>query len=117
MSQGKKLRRGIAKGQRVLAHELVAKTAEGLAFAVYEELMKDNVWWAAWQAAHPGLEGEDLQRAFVRRTAPGMTRQARATLAKMLSDPQYEPLHASISEALILDNEFTRDSRRSIFRH
>ena len=109
--------RKLTKRQKVLAHELVAQTAEDMALAVYEELMKDNVWYSSCKAAHPSLSGEALQRAFARQTAPAMIRQARATLASMLGKPQYEHLHEQISEALILDNGFSRDPRRSIFRH
>lgn len=103
------------KRQRVTAHKLIANTAEQMAGAVYEELMKNNTWYAAWQERHPDLSGTALQHEFIRVTAPGMTRQARATLAQMLRNPAYSHLHDQIAEALILDNSFVRQTGKNPF--
>lgn len=101
--------------QRASAHKLIAKTAEDMTGAVYEKLMQKNEWYAQWQARFPDLTGSALQRKFQKLMAPGYLEQARATLAGMLRDPRYSHLHEQIAEALILDNGFTREPRRTGF--
>lgn len=106
---------GGLRRQKVTAHKLIAQTAEGMAGAAYEVLMKNNDWWSWWKAKHPDLQGEELQREFIRVAAPGMTRQARATLAQMLRNPAYSHLHEEIASALILDNSFVRQTAKNPF--
>ena len=87
------------------AHELVWKTAQDMAFALYEEVMSgNNDMYASWKNVWPELKPEERQRRFCQLIAPKLLEPARAILASMLSDPSKAHLHEAIYDSMILDN-------------
>lgn len=100
---------------KVWAHELVAKTCQDMAEAMYEELMKDNEWRKRWQGYHPGAPEKLLRKSFVKRIAPTLPEQARATLARLLAATRDDALKEQIAGALIADDAF-RASRNAELR-
>lgn len=92
-----------------MCHKLVKETAEGMATAVYEEMMSaDNKYYQSWKRANAPLTGDKLQLKFIERNWPRFIEQARSTLAEMLARNIPEALKAEISNALILDNSVKR---------
>jgi len=85
------------------AHWRVKETAEVMAHELYDHMMHDNQWYAAWQAKHPELNSKQLEQAFVDKNMAILLPQARAILAGMLNRPYDEGLKESIMEALVLD--------------
>lgn len=86
------------------AHKLVASVALNCAAELYETLMGDNVMYDAWKKKNPGASKKELMVRFVQRNWEKCIPVARATLARMLTEPTISPEHKeSIVEALELD--------------
>lgn len=93
---------------KIVAHELVARTAEEMAAAVFEEAMRlDNQLYRDFRSQHPGKSTSFLQRAYVKYAAPLMISSARATLAKMLRTTNDEDTKKLIYDALLKDASLT----------
>lgn len=87
------------------AHELVWKTAQEMALALYEEVMSgNNAMYADWKNNWPEKTPEERQQLFCQLIAPKLLEPARAILASMLSDPSKAHLHESIYDSIIKDN-------------
>lgn len=97
---------------KVTVHPMVWKTAVGMAHELYEQLMSDNRRYAEWKAKCPDLTPQRLEKLFVSMLAPKLLLQARATLAKMLTEPYDEALKDEIAEALIADRGLVRGRGR-----
>lgn len=85
-------------------HWLVWQTAQKLAGALYEAMMKDNQRFAAWKLACGKTKPAELEAAFIALSAPKLIEQARATLAKSLRSSLDDSLKDTIADALIQDN-------------
>ena len=90
------------------AHSMVANLAKEMALTGYENVMSDNAIRAEWKRRHPGASELGLQAAYVKRYWRSHVAVARATLAAMLARADNSDLHASIHEALVLDNTLVR---------
>lgn len=98
------LRRKNDRRTKNAAHMLVADTAEALAFAAYEVLMKDDFFYGEWKALNPDLSGEALQKEWVRTRIGWFLEEARATLGKCLASESLDAgQKEQIFEALTLD--------------
>lgn len=76
------------------AHKLIAKTAQEIAAAAYQDMAMDDDFYKMWPK----------EKAFVNKMWPTFVRVARQTLANMLSMDQYsEELKDDIAHALMLD--------------
>jgi hypothetical protein len=82
----------------IIAHELVAATAKGMAECLYEELAKDNVFY----------KNNPDQKKFVNMMYPILIEQARTTLAGMLGGGFPEALKEQIHDALVKDSTLPR---------
>lgn len=98
------------------AHFLVAETAEKIAHAQFEQVMKDNKIFNRWKRLCPDLTTEELEKRWVKMAVPGLLEQARHTLADLLSTNLADDLKATISDALIKDNSLRRgrNARRTL---
>jgi len=86
------------------AHKLIVETAKGMAHELYDTMMSDNIWYAAWKARFPGLGPKALEAKFVVLNTAKLLPQARATLVHMLTlTSTDEATKAIISDALIDD--------------
>lgn len=79
-------------------HELIAKTAQDMARAVYEELAKRNDWYAL----NPDME------TWIKAKWGLYITEARSTLAGMLNTHISETLKEQIADALVKDNSLQR---------
>ncbi len=95
-------------------HLMVAKAAQEMTRALYDETMKNDALWVRWQALHPGLSRKGLEDAFVKKYWPAAIEGARATLARMLVYPLDEVLKDEITSALILDASLVKGRRDQI---
>lgn len=94
----------ISARQPIVAHRLIAKTAQALAGELYERLMGDNLMYELWRNQNPGLGSAALERKFVRVNAEKCLEVARATLSGLLLSPGLdEKVKDEIVEALSLD--------------
>ena len=94
-------------GRNVTAHKLVLKTAQDMAFELYEEVMSgSNDMYKGWKelVANGQLTTKQAERMFVALVAPKLLEPARAILAHMLADPSLAHLHADIYDSILLDN-------------
>lgn len=94
-------------GRNVTAHRLVLKTAQDMAFELYEEVMSgSNEMYEGWKELvdNGKLTTKQAERMFVALIAPKLLEPARAILAHMLGDPQFAHLHADIYDSILLDN-------------
>lgn len=83
----------------VHAHELIAKTAEEMAQAIYEELAKDNQFYKLYPD----------RKVFVSRAMPHMLTEARKALTQLLTKVDYpEHLKEQIADALAKDATLLR---------
>lgn len=89
--------RKIIGEKNAYCHQTVAKAAQGMAGAVYDELAKHNEWY----------ERNPSREAYVGASWGLYVAQARQTLAGMLSPHSTIPEEAKyqVYEALCLDNE------------
>jgi hypothetical protein len=85
------------------AHKLVARVAKEAAHELYEVSMGDNVLRAEWKRQNPGATEKQLIDRFVKRNWGKCLAFARATLARLLTQPIDERLKEEIMEALVLD--------------
>lgn len=85
------------------AHRLVAKTAQDMAAAVFEELMKRDKFYAAYAESHPTVPRKKLQEHFIRKNFWRYLDQARHTLTDMLRGNYPESLKDEIADALVKD--------------
>lgn len=85
------------------AHWLVRNTAVQMAHELYDHLMQDNEWYAAWKKQNPNSFPKELEERFVAKNLTTLLPQARATLAGMLRTTADERLKEEIYQALILD--------------
>lgn len=85
-------------------HKLVASVAVNCAAELYETMMGDDAYYAAWKRRFPGASPKALARKFVEANWGRCIPVARATLARLLADPTIAESHkATIMEALELD--------------
>jgi hypothetical protein len=101
------------KVKQTHCHKLIARTAAGMAFEIYDKLMERNDWYEEWKRKNPDLSGEALANEFVRRIWPTLIDDARATLAGMLACPLDEGLKEEIYQALCLDSQLIRGRGRA----
>ena len=93
--------------RNVHAHKLVLKTAQDMAFELFEEVMSgSNEMYKGWKELVDAgkLTQKQSERLFVAMMAPKLLEPARAILAHMLGDPRYAHLHEGIYESMLLDN-------------
>lgn len=92
------------------AHKLVRETAVAMAHELYDTMMQDNQWYTTWKSANPDLveRPRQLEARFVAKNLARLLPQARATLAKMLTQTSDAALRDSIYEALCLDSSLLR---------
>lgn len=90
------------------AHKLVLETAVGMCHELYDTMMHDDHWYRYWKSANPGLNGVQLEKAFVKKNLDRLLPQARATMAGMLRTSNDESLKETIYEALVLDATLVR---------
>lgn len=77
------------------AHKLIAKTAQEIAAAAYQDMAMDDDFYKMWPK----------EKAFVNKMWPTFVRVARATLANMLAMDRYsEAFKDEIAQALMLDH-------------
>lgn len=103
-----RLPRHVSLGKGVHADLQVARVAVGIAYAMFDELAKDNARFAALQRANPGKSTATLARRFVRRMAPLLLDEARATMAAMLKSHTNSELREQIYSALLRDATLRR---------
>ena len=96
---------GKVKARKVYAHEMVLKTAKGMAEELFELVMSDNTAYREFkdECEASGLERSAIRAKFVEMMIPGLLGEARATLARILADPSNAHLHESIDDALVKD--------------
>jgi hypothetical protein len=76
------------------AHKLIAKTAQEIAAAAYQDMAMDDDFYKMWPK----------EKVFVNKMWPTFVRVARETLANMLSMDTYdEKVKEEIAQALMLD--------------
>lgn len=97
----------------VHAHKQVLHTALGMAYELYDLVMRDNEAYATWKRLCPDLTPEFLERKFVELMAPRLLEAARATLASLLTTPINEHLKMEIHDALVKDNRFVAGRMRA----
>jgi len=93
--------------KKVAAHELVLKTAQDMAYELFEEVMSgNNEMYAGWkEMCDKGeLTQKQAERMFVALIAPKLLEPARAILAAMLGDQRFAHLHEAIYSSMLLDN-------------
>lgn len=89
-------------------HVEVKKVAEGMAQALFEELMRRNELFTRFKGQHPGKTTKEMEGMFVAKMWPQMIEQARATLAGMLRNPSYseeqkeEIMHILVQDATLI---------------
>lgn len=89
-------------------HVEVKKVAEGLAQALFEEMMLRNEIFAEFKRQHEGLTTAQLEAKFVAHLWPQLIEQARATMAGMLRSPAYsaemkeEIMHILVQDATLI---------------
>lgn len=93
----------VAKPGQKFAHVLVAKLAREAASELYEVVMGDNVVRAEWKRQNPGCSEKVLLTRFVAKNWGACIPFARATMARMLTQPLDEGLKEQIMEALVQD--------------
>lgn len=74
-------------------HKLLKKTAVEMAGAIYEEMARDNAFFAKWPN----------QRNYIRKNWQFYIKAARTTLAQMLGGNYPEMMKEEIFEALLQD--------------
>jgi hypothetical protein len=85
----------------VTAHELVARTAEGMAQEVYEEMCSGS---------NAMYKVNANRRDFIKKAAPQLRQSARIVLASMLNDLSITDKDRDIiHEALVLDNMLPKE--------
>lgn len=89
-------------------HKMIAKVAQEMCFALYEELMTRDEWYRDWKAKHPGASSRGLAEAFVKKNWARYIEQSRATLAGLLSQPIDDVLKEQIADALVLDKSLVK---------
>jgi hypothetical protein len=93
--------------RNISAHKLVLKTAQDMAFELYEEVMSgSNEMYKGWKELvdNGKLTPKQAERMFVALVAPKLLEPARAILSHMLGDPQFAHLHEGIYDSILLDN-------------
>ena len=93
--------------RNVSAHKLVLKTAQDMAFELYEEVMSgSNEMYKGWkELVDDGkLTSKQAERMFVALVAPKLLEPARAILAHMLANPSFAHLHEAIYDSILKDN-------------
>ena len=91
------------------AHSLIVETARAMAHELYDTMMLDNEWFAAWKAANPaGASAKALERNFVRRNLTRLLPGARAVLAASLATLADAASRETVYNALLLDAELVR---------
>lgn len=96
------------------AHRDVAKVAQEAANELFDTVMSNNLVYEAWKAKHPGASAQGLRKAFVRDNWAKCLPLARATMARMLSEPIDDRLKESIVEALALDQTLMLGRERRV---
>jgi hypothetical protein len=86
-----------------MAHNMVAETAKGIAGNLYETLMGNDEYWAAWQRQNPDCSRKELERRFIEKNWFKCVGAARATLVGLLHGPLREDLKDEIIDALSKD--------------
>lgn len=90
-------------------HVEVKKVAEGMAQALFEELMLRNEIFAQFKAQHAGLTTKQMETKFVAHLWPQLIEQARATLAGMLKSPAFsDDAKEEIMDILVKDATLVR---------
>lgn len=85
-------------------HKAVAAVAKAAAGELYEKMMGDNNFYAAWQRQNPDCSPKELERRFIARNWGKCLEFARKTMALMLSNPNVpEKVKEEIMDALEKD--------------
>lgn len=85
-------------------HIMIAKVAQGITREMFDNLMHHNDLYATWRSHFPeGTPTATLEDEFVKKNWGAQIPAARATLARMLTQPIPDGLKNEITEALILD--------------
>ena len=79
---------GVLQGTGQLAcHVKVKEVAVAAAGELYETMMGDDRFFAAWKKQNPGANAKELERRFVDRNWPKCLDFARHTMVLMLRQP------------------------------
>ena len=97
-------------------HKMIRSVAQACAGELYEVLMGDDVMYASWKKANPGLTVKQLETRFVAKHWGRCVPAARATLALMLRNGVDTATGEAIMEALTLDSTLMRGRARLEFR-
>lgn len=90
-------------------HFQVKKVAEGLAHALFDELMSRNEIFATFKQQHPDLTTTQMEAKFVAHLWPQLLDQARATMAGMLRSPAYsDEMKEEIMDILVKDQSLVK---------
>lgn len=89
-------------------HKLVAEVAKAAAHELFDTMMMDQVLWDLWRKRFPGMASKRLEERFVGMYWGKCIPFARATLARLLSEPIDEAQKESIMDALVLDSTLVR---------
>lgn len=111
MTQASPRRR--AKREKIShCHKRVRDVAQGIARGTYEMLMSaNNEVYARWKKKYPELTAKQLEDKFVAQYWGSHIDGARATLARMLTEPLDPALKEEIVEILALDSTLMRGRR------
>lgn len=90
------------------AHTRVRDTAVEMANELYDTMAGNNLWYAEWKKLHHGASGPALRRRFVAKNAPKLLKQARATIAHLITVTTDDKLKEECYEALLLDATLMR---------
>lgn len=90
-------------------HVEVKKVAEGLAHALFDEMMSRNEIFSKFKEQHPELTTAQMEDKFVAHLWPQLIEQARATLAAMLRNASYsDEMKEEIMDILVKDQTLVR---------
>lgn len=77
----------VQKTGQIACHVGVREVAMAAAGQMYEQLMSNNTMFARWRAENPGCNPKQLEKRFIDQNWAQCILFARATLTKMLSQP------------------------------
>jgi hypothetical protein len=90
-------------------HIQIREVAKAAAGELYERLMGDDRYYAAWRKQNPGCNARELERRFIERNWPQLIDYARETLVALLRQPNVsDDIKAQIMDVLEKDNSLVR---------
>jgi hypothetical protein len=90
-------------------HVQIREVAKAAAGELYERLMGDDRYYAAWRKQNPECGAKELERRFIERNWPQLIDYARESLVALLRQPNVpDHLKAQIMDVLEKDNSLVR---------